>query len=382
MEGYINNDLQNLITIFIMGNNKYSMVLFIIIKFVYPYFMEYISQYYKKNAIVKISDEYGNDQSREGMLYKTVVKYITSKINNNVPMEIRLKQSIHEKITSNKSPDINGKLVQITGIDMPTKEIVKIDNITYKIYTKKKSLKGKGDGSELYIETKNIEDINLLIKKAMEASFTKIKKKNIVLHNDVNTWEKKSFLYKKTLSELFLSEENEKILLNSLEKFKLHKNVLVPHKIGYLLYGKPGTGKSATIIALSYELKRPIYQLNLVKCEKSVLSSINNHSIIAIEDIERQIISIPEEKREEKIKILMDFFDGYYTAQDVITIITSNTPESLDKILFRQGRVDYSLEYKYCDKYQYEKIKKYCKYDGEIEYENKAISKVIEEMTQ
>ena len=48
--------------------------------------------------------------------------------------------------------------------------------------------------------------------------------------------------------------------------------------------------------------------------------------------------------------------DGLYSQEDLITIITTNHLERLDKALVRPMRADKIIKFTYCSKYQYEMI--------------------------
>ena len=48
--------------------------------------------------------------------------------------------------------------------------------------------------------------------------------------------------------------------------------------------------------------------------------------------------------------------DGVYSNEDLITIITTNHLEKLDKALVRPMRADKIIKFTYCSKYQFETI--------------------------
>jgi len=69
------------------------------------------------------------------------------------------------------------------------------------------------------------------------------------------------------LSTLYLRKRDEKNLANCLYNFKDHRALLaemgIPNKLGVMLHGPPGTGKSSTLAAIATTLEKDIYYLHL-----------------------------------------------------------------------------------------------------------------------
>ena len=179
----------------------------------------------------------------------------------------------------------------------------------------------------------------------------------------------------------------------------------IPHTLGLLLHGPPGTGKTSLIKAIAKDTKRHIFNIKLretttpeqlsdlfysenvkLKISNTTQSVIipPNQRIYVIEDIDcltkivldreenetkinhTQELTEPEWKdysysNEEPIKkdekertkltlsFLLNLFDGVLETPGRILIMTSNYPEKLDKALIRPGRVDINLKLYYCD---------------------------------
>lgn len=126
-----------------------------------------------------------------------------------------------------------------------------------------------------------------------------------------------------------------------------------PYKITYLLTGIPGCGKTSLVKALALHLKKDIYHLNFSKTLTDepmieLVTSIKKDGILLVEDID----SYFEERKAVDVNIsfatVINLLDGALTnCGGLITFITANNPEKLDKALIRPGRVDYILRFDY-----------------------------------
>ncbi|KAJ3409551.1 hypothetical protein HDU80_000045 [Chytriomyces hyalinus] len=99
------------------------------------------------------------------------------------------------------------------------------------------------------------------------------------------------------LSSVALDETQETLLLKDLETFaqdkEFYKRMGLPYRRGYLFSGKPGTGKTSLINAISATYNRDLYYINLqdIKTDnelQSAFSSVPKKSIIVFEDIDAQ----------------------------------------------------------------------------------------------
>jgi len=85
--------------------------------------------------------------------------------------------------------------------------------------------------------------------------------KNLVVEtNLVNTTTR-------SMSTVYLRKEDERTLYRAMDNFKFRSDVLramgIPNKLGIMLYGIPGTGKSSVIQAVSTYLEKDMYYLRL-----------------------------------------------------------------------------------------------------------------------
>jgi len=194
-------------------------------------------------------------------------------------------------------------------------------------------------------------------------------------------WEE-SFTIKHKSIDTVITDNNLDIIIADIDKFSKAENWYItngiPYKRGYLLYGLPGTGKTSTVHAIASKYKRNVYFVSINSSFKDttvieLLSTVKDNSIILFEDIDRYIDS---DKNEFSIMPILSSMDGILARHNVLIFITTNDISKIDEALFRPGRIDVKLEYKYCSKHQVEKLYKLF-YDTD-EKVNEFINKVEE----
>lgn len=187
------------------------------------------------------------------------------------------------------------------------------------------------------------------------------------------------FCAKKSFDNIFISDKDK--LTAHINKWLDMKLYFFKHgiiwKTGILLYGKPGTGKTATIRAIATYLNYPIHVINIrsYTSEEQLIRRIafvQQNSIIVFEDIDCVI-----QTRENDIKLdstpyitesgprvditdassespnkqsidllgtLLNLLDGVMSPSGVIFVGTTNHIERLDPALLRDGRFDLKVE--------------------------------------
>ncbi len=155
------------------------------------------------------------------------------------------------------------------------------------------------------------------------------------------------------------------------EKWCIEKGI--PYRLGILLHGPPGTGKTSVIKALASYAKRELLIVS-AKAMDSIgqalcsSDSTPNNSLYAIEDIDAhlfnprkigEILSAlsdqPENKNDEdkdkgtrgNMSDLLNALDGITATHGRIVIMTTNHLDTLPHSLLRPGRVDLMLEIGY-----------------------------------
>jgi hypothetical protein len=187
----------------------------------------------------------------------------------------------------------------------------------------------------------------------------------------------------KKFNSLYLRKSDKEKLLNILELFHENKELLaelgIPNKLGILLHGLYGTGKSSTIQAISTYLKKNIYcvdfQTIITNSDFSmVVEYVNTHcangGILTFEDFDamgsvlhrrgdnsaQKSVSNVDLLNSESNNLTLDYilnvFQGSLTPSGFIFIATTNHLEKLDEALYRDGRFDIKIEMKLCDHYQ------------------------------
>jgi SpoVK/Ycf46/Vps4 family AAA+-type ATPase len=180
--------------------------------------------------------------------------------------------------------------------------------------------------------------------------FKSIKVPTIWTNAEWNDWQHSGKVTTKDFSNIFFDGKEE--LIDDLNLFKdnaeWYKKRGITYKRGYLLWGKPGNGKTATIQAIAKHLGRDIYYLSLKDLEKDsqltrLFSGLGDNSILVIEDIDAQI-SGRNVDSPLSFSIILNCLDGLLSHWGLITIMTTNHPEQLDPALIRRGRIDKSVK--------------------------------------
>lgn len=181
---------------------------------------------------------------------------------------------------------------------------------------------------------------------------------------------------KRPLASIYTNNNISTMLKNDIQSFidskKMYMVNNILYKRNYLLYGKPGTGKSSLIFALASEFnyKIKIIDLKSVRRISDILQQISDQEKIfyVFEDIDALSTTLMEredkpesnkisEKKESPRELVADshsegldlsdilnVMDGLYTPEGAICFFTTNHIEKLDKAFLRDGRMDCKVE--------------------------------------
>lgn len=158
--------------------------------------------------------------------------------------------------------------------------------------------------------------------------------------------------------DVILPQKTLELLERNVFRFFEHRTALaamgLPVKKGLLFYGPPGTGKTHTIRYLASALRE--HTTLLVTAEQvgliehyMVLARLLSPSILVIEDadlIARQREDMGGPCEEILLNRLLNEMDGLKESAEILFILTTNRPESLEMALrARPGRIDQSIEF-------------------------------------
>lgn len=143
----------------------------------------------------------------------------------------------------------------------------------------------------------------------------------------------------------------------------------IPWHRGYLFFGPPGTGKTSLGLAVASTFEMPVYFLSLTHLEgdkdlvKAITQMEHSEAVLILEDVdvtsathERNIQGEGTGGKHVSLAGLLNILDGVDTPSGLVTIMTTNFFERLDKALIRPGRMDHKLYIGYLDDDQLERL--------------------------
>ncbi len=174
-------------------------------------------------------------------------------------------------------------------------------------------------------------------------------------------WQSLARTNKRPIDSVIMPDGLKESLLADICNFRLSRNwyaeMGIPYRRGYLLAGKPGTGKSSLALALASHLDMGLSILSLSAQGMSdstllgLLSSADTNSIVFIEDVDCAFVQRHRgEDREKSVDTqsfsgLLNALDGVYAGDGRILFMTTNHPEKLDEALIRPGRADVRIDF-------------------------------------
>lgn len=175
-------------------------------------------------------------------------------------------------------------------------------------------------------------------------------------------WDKKDIGQERTVepfANLFYDEEVNNFIQeikNWHDSEQWFKERMIPWRMGALLSGPPGTGKSSLAKALAQHFDFPIFIFDLTSMSNEELKEHwdtalrRSPCIVLIEDIDRVFDGrklIVDQNNANKgslsLDALLNCLSGIENSDGVLTLVTANEPEKLDPAMTRNGRLDKDL---------------------------------------
>lgn len=227
---------------------------------------------------------------------------------------------------------------------------------------------GGGSQTEKFKETINLTFLTRR-KKVMERFTKMIEEKAGKLHdiptvqlhiNSGNWWKRGGKLPIRPVSTVFTEGNKGQMIVQAIKDFEDRREWSLmrglPHRLGIILDGPAGTGKSSLLHAIASETGRALFYLNLgsVEDDKALTDLVSSgrnwrKTLLVIEDFDATGAKVSrkeedgdgkEKKEGVTLSALLNVLDGLIAPDGLVVIATTNHPERLDPALIRPGRFD------------------------------------------
>lgn len=181
-------------------------------------------------------------------------------------------------------------------------------------------------------------------------------------------WDLMNSTIMRSYDSLFLKGKEKEKLFEYVKDFfsedtkKDYEKYNIPYKCNVLLYGKPGTGKTSTILTIaSYmnmnigiiPVSKGLDDMTLVHAMNSVKK--NSCKIIVLEDVDCLFTDRKTHdttKNSLTLSGLLNCLDGLFRNDGIMVFLTANNISFIDDAMLRSSRIDYKLYYDYAEESQ------------------------------
>ncbi|KAI3528848.1 mitochondrial chaperone bcs1 [Colletotrichum abscissum] len=202
--------------------------------------------------------------------------------------------------------------------------------------------------------------------------------KTSIFENYNNGWKRTTTRDLRPIDTVIMNEQLKQTLLKDVHSFldpkarSWYASRGLPYRRGYLLFGRPGTGKSSLSMSVAGCFGLDIYVLSLAAMSDGQLGALfrelPQRCVVLLEDVDAvgttqsrasdadDFDSRSEDSRRSSKSLgavslsgLLNVLDGVASQEGRVLIMTTNHIEHLDEALIRSGRVDKKIEFQLAD---------------------------------
>ncbi len=165
----------------------------------------------------------------------------------------------------------------------------------------------------------------------------------------IYVWHEHSTRPKRNLETIYIDEKIKQGLVNDIEKFlgasALYDKYGVTWKKVILFAGKPGTGKTSTVLSLASHFDRSVAKMTVAADMTSthvelLFKSLPKQSFVMMEDIDALFVERTAETKVD-FSTILNLMDGVTTTRGLVLFLSTNHIEKINDSAFkRAGRID------------------------------------------